>query len=243
MTTRKLTVKSAGVKQHLPHRTRLKLPKDHRSDHTLKEVKESLKKVPGVNHVHINERTGSVIVEHDDRPEILASFGEAMDGVAGEVLDAVLEASSIEVPGLSILAHLIRKNLSKADTHVAAATNNVLDLKMIVPMVLFGAGITKARGTNWWGEVPAWVCFYYAYDSYMKFHGPSVREVSATERETDHGTLENPALQAQKRMAGNPKTQAPKLLETPKSNVPAGKSPDSAKSEVPAKLPDNGELG
>jgi copper chaperone CopZ len=202
--TRKLTHKAAGVKHHLPHRTRLKMPTEHRDPHTLNKVKESLKKVPGVKDVQVNERTGSVLVEHDERDDMLESVGEALNDVAGELFEAVLEASEIEVPGLSIFAHLIRTNLSKADTDVAVATNNLLDLKMLVPMILLGAGFVKARGTNWWGEVPAWVLFYYAYDSYMKFHGPSVREISATERiETEEGMLTNPKRRVQRRAQHN----------------------------------------
>lgn len=192
--TRKLIRTSAGVKHHLPHRTRLRLPQDHRNSHTLKAVEKEIKKVPGVKDVHVNHRTGSLLVEHDERDDMLENFGEAINGVASDLFDAVLEAEGIEIPGLSIFAHLIRQNLSKADTDLALATRNWLDLKMLVPVVLFGAGYFKARASsNWWGEVPAWVLFYYAYDSYMKFHGPSVREVSATERvETSGGNLENP---------------------------------------------------
>ena len=91
--------------------------------------------------------------------------------------------------------------MGRIDTSVANATGNVLDLKTIVPLGLLAAGLYKAaRDHAWWGEVPAFVLFYYAYDSYMKFHGPSVRAVSATTRtENEDGRLENPVREELRR--------------------------------------------
>ncbi|MGH9550712.1 MAG: hypothetical protein ACRD3W_15130, partial [Terriglobales bacterium] len=79
-------------------------------------------------------------------------------------------------------------------------TDNWLDLKMLVPITLAGAAIWKImRDKAWIGEVPGFVLLYYAYDSYMKFHGPSVRPISATELVEDDGKLENPTQQEVRR--------------------------------------------
>jgi hypothetical protein len=63
------------------------------------------------------------------------------------------------------------------------ATNNAIDLKMLVPVGFFAAGVIQSRRhLGWFNQMPAWMLFYFAYDAYMKFHGPSVRETSAEER-------------------------------------------------------------
>ena len=144
--TRKLTKTSKAVKHHLPHRTRLKVSNQHRTAHTLTAVENSLRKVPGVKEVHVNHRTGSVLVEHDEREDILGDMGEAVNEVAGDIFEAVLETAGLEIPGLSIFAHLISKNFSKVDkltSTTSTTTNGTPDIKMLVPVVLLGAAIVK----------------------------------------------------------------------------------------------------
>jgi len=102
------------------------------------------------------------------------------------LFEAVLEVEGIELPGLSLFAHLIRQKLGKIDDHLARATNNVIDLKMLVPVLFFGAGIFQARrNRGWLDQVPAWVLFYYAYDAYMKFHTPQFNPPSRNEQDEE----------------------------------------------------------
>ncbi|HEY9678761.1 MAG TPA: cation transporter [Drouetiella sp.] len=175
--TRKLTKECGGVKHHLPHRTRIKVPNDHRDPGKMDAVKNQLQALPGVQAVEVNHRTGSVVVHHDERSDTLELMGTAIESICDELFEEILAVEEIEFPGLSVVAQVIRNFLSKADIKVAEGTQNVVDLKMIVPLLFFGAGVVKSRQTgNWWGEVPAWVLFYYAYDSYMKFHGVGFAE-------------------------------------------------------------------
>jgi len=192
--SKKLTTKTQGVSHHLPHRTRLRVVNPKRRTKEMAQVSERLKRVPGVTGVEMNDRTGSILVHHEDNDNVLELLGAALEEAAGELFETALEVEEVEVPGLSIIAHLIKQRMGRLDTSVASATGNVVDLKTIVPLGLLAAGLYKAaRDHAWWGEVPAFVLFYYAYDSYMKFHGPSVRAVSATTRtETEDGRLENP---------------------------------------------------
>ncbi|HEY9716771.1 MAG TPA: hypothetical protein V6C69_04860 [Trichormus sp.] len=197
----KLTADSYGVTHHLPHRTRLRLPKQHR--HAINKVKDRLKKVPGVKDVHVNERTGSILIEHDEKQNVLENVGTAVQEVASDLFDSLIEMQESEVPGLSIVAHLVKSQAGKLDTKVATATDNWLDLKTLFPVALLGAGVYTAVKEKAWlglGEIPAFVFFWYAYDAYMKFHGPSVRAESVAERvETSDGKLQNPVIQDLKR--------------------------------------------
>jgi hypothetical protein len=201
MTTKKLSHTSPGVAHHLPHRTRLRLAKHHRKAKTLAAVQARLKKVPGVKDVEINERTGSVLVHHEENHNVLELMGTALEEVATDLFEAVLEVEEAEVPGLSIAAHMLKSRFSKLDTSLANATSNAVDLKAIVPLALLGLGVYKLlKDRAWWGEMPAFVLFYYAFDSYMKFHGPSVRPISVTERvENPPGHLQNPVREELRR--------------------------------------------
>jgi copper chaperone CopZ len=199
--SRKLSVSSRGVAHHSAHRTRLRLPKLHRQKHKLNAVKKRLEKVPGVREVEVNERTGSILVHHDEAKEgALESFGSAIEEVALEAFEALLDLEGETVPGLSIISNTLKERLSGLDTRVASATGNWFDLKTLVPLGFVGLALFKTlKDKALWNEVPAFVLLYYAYDSYMKFHGPSVRPISVAERDVEDGKLENPVQEELRR--------------------------------------------
>jgi hypothetical protein len=173
-----------GVSHHLPHRTRYRVPKGRRSKETVDCIVEKLSKVPGVKSVDVNHRTGSIFVAHEEQPGILAGLGGAFDSVCDDLFEEVLEAEEAAIPGFSVMAHLIKKRAGKIDQFLAEKTNNIIDLKMLVPMLLLGAGVWKISSSKaWMNEVPAWVLLYYAYDSYLKFHPPET--VGMTVRSSD----------------------------------------------------------
>jgi hypothetical protein len=129
--------------------------------------------VSTVKDVQINDRTGSMIVYHEEDTEILEHINGALGEVAGEVFEAILAAEEVEFPGLSLIGTLISSFMGKADDQVSSATNNVVDLKIMMPLAFLGAGFYQAsRNAAWLSQVPAWVLFYFAYDSYTRFHGP-----------------------------------------------------------------------
>jgi hypothetical protein len=171
--------KAKAIAHHLPHRTRIKLPRSHRDAASIARITVSVKRVNKVSSVEVNPRTGSMLVYHEEDTEILGSLQGALGEVAGELLEAALEAEAVSFPGLSIVAHLIGKAMGKADTHLSSATNNLVDLKTMLPVTLVAAGVTQSlRSGVFLGPVPNWVFFYMAYDTYMRFHSPSMTAIS-----------------------------------------------------------------
>jgi len=164
-----------GVSHHLPHRTRYRLPKRSRTKEVAQKIREKVSKVSGVKDVEINEKTGSVLINHDETPGILPEIHDAMDSVALDLFEEVLEEEGeLLFPGFSIFAHMIKKRAKTVDAAISAKTNNYLDLKSLVPLVFLGAGILRAtKSKNVVGHVPALVLFYYAFDTYVKFHPPA----------------------------------------------------------------------
>ncbi len=169
--TKKLQPHSSGVAHHLPNRTRLRIPKNHRNAVFMDNFEKSLKKIPNVKTVTSNYDTGSIIIEHEEHPEILNLIGSSLEGVANEVFEAMLEGEPIEAIGISVIGHVIYQNFAKLDNAISQATNNNIDLKLLLPIGFLSAGIYKASRTQGWlSQVPTFVLFYYAYDSFLKFH-------------------------------------------------------------------------
>jgi hypothetical protein len=182
-----------GVSHHLPHRTRYRLPKHKRDPKLAKKIKDKILEVPGVTDVDVNERTGSVLVTHEEKPGMIDSLGVALDAIAEDLFDEFLESEIGIFPGVSIFAHLLTKRAGEADQYVAGRTNNYFDLKTLVPMLFLGAGVIKVAQTkNWLGQVPAYVLFYYAFDSYIKLHNTqslkTVEAIAEEGEETSNGS-------------------------------------------------------
>jgi hypothetical protein len=171
-----------GVSHHLPHRTRYRLPKRSRTKEVAQKIRDKVSKVPGVNDVEVNERTGSVLISHDEKPNILPDIHGAMDSVAFDLFEEVLEEEGeMLIPGFSIFAHMVKKRAKHFDETLAKKTNNYLDLKSLVPLAFLGAGLLRAtKSKNVVGHVPALVLFYYAFDTYIKFHPPAPPATSPT---------------------------------------------------------------
>lgn len=164
---------SPGVAHHLPHRTRLRIPKSHRDAESLKKLEDSLRKVQGVGHIRVSPETGTVVIHHDEHESILSLLGESISDSMGDVFKLLVAQEEAEVVGISILADLVQKLFGQADKGLASVSNNKVDLKSLVPVALLAVGVRKAMSTPmWWTEAPAYIFFYWAYDSYIKFHGP-----------------------------------------------------------------------
>ena len=105
---------------------------------------------------------------------MLTPIGGAIEGVAGDLFELMLEAEEIEFPGISVLAHLIGKAAGGLNKGLAKSSDNVVDLKMVLPVGFLALGIRQALATpGWWAEIPTYVLFYYAYDSFLRFNAPS----------------------------------------------------------------------
>ncbi len=178
MSIRHLHKYSRGVAHHLPHRTRLRIPKTHRDATTVRRVRDTLAALPSVHSVETNERTGSIIVHHSHDEDILSSIGRAIEGVAVDLFESILEVEELESPTVSIFGTLIRSTVARANEGMSGYTGHSVDLKMLLPITFLSLGLVQAsRIDRWWLQTPAYVLFYWAYDSYMKFHGPQVHNV------------------------------------------------------------------
>lgn len=185
MTNTQLTNKPSSVSHHLPHRTRIRVPRRHRQTATLNKIQKRLIKVPGVQSVEVNERTGSVLVHHDTQENTLELINSAVAEVAAEIFEIAAEA---EAPGFSTLAGLLRTRVHSLNSSVAQATDQKVDLRSAVPIFLLGASLVRfIQEKSWWGEVPAFVLFYYAWDSFLKLNPHAIPGAYAGEPASTDG--------------------------------------------------------
>lgn len=172
--TGRLHPKVTGVAHHLPHRTRLRVPKQHRSARDMNQVADALVKTPGVKSVEVNHKTGSILVHHDEHPGIFAAVEKTLEETSGELLEALVEGGgNPEIVGLAIVGHFVRNLFSTADDQVSGATNNLVDLRTLAPVAFLAAGILRWRrgsGEDILMTVSPVVLFWYAFDLYWRFN-------------------------------------------------------------------------
>src|SRR5271170_5765737 len=91
-----------GVSHHLPTRTRYRIAKGRRSQELATQIRDKVSTVPGVKTVDVNERTGSVFIHHEERPDILEALCNAFDAVADDLFEETIEFESETIPGFSV---------------------------------------------------------------------------------------------------------------------------------------------
>lgn len=187
--SRKLHPYTRGVAHHVRHRTRLRLPPSHRNQIALRSAEKAILSVPGVKSTEVKERTGSIVIHHDEKDNILEHIGDALAKAVPELFELLIAEEEAEVEGLSFVATLLGAGASVANREMARKTDNWLNMKVIIPLAFLAAGIRKGlQNEAWMAEVPAFVLIYYAFDSYMKFH-PMVPPALVEHSENGHDLL------------------------------------------------------
>lgn len=134
----------------LPGRLRLKVPRVKGDGAFARRVEERLGAVPALREVTAVPLTGSVVVVYD--PETIASpasllalseaVSELFPGLDLTDLPRLLNpgASSPAGPTSSLAAGLVGF-FSQLNSQVSAATGGLIDLKVLLPLSLFGLGV------------------------------------------------------------------------------------------------------
>lgn len=122
------------VAHRVSHRTRFKVDKRHRTPQNLGRIKEALERAHGVDQVHVNEKTGSVTVQHGTGAEVSGRCHEILSELMCECVEVAVEAVE---PELGPFAAIFTKLLPMA-SH--SAKNGTGEKSMITPVSLIALG-------------------------------------------------------------------------------------------------------
>lgn len=166
-------------------RTRLRVRRRDRGKGGLARIKHVAEQQPGVTGVEVDERTGSVLIHHRKGSAPASGFAASL-GDAGIILRG-LEEGDIGGPGdHSKTSVALEAALGDLNRRVGTATHGVVDLKLLLPAGLIGAGLWRVvtNPAALLTEIPTYALFWFGIDLYSKFRDTGRRH---------HGDIEGTA--------------------------------------------------
>ncbi|HXZ88662.1 MAG TPA: hypothetical protein VEF07_08830, partial [Candidatus Binataceae bacterium] len=156
---------------------RIRIPSAKADLEFLEQARAALASLPGVTDVSVNPMTGSLLILHS--PQGQRELDHALASPAEKPMPFVLQTVSVphssvhrrrrKPAGRSDLSHAIIETVTDLDDALRIATGGAMDLKLLVPIVLAGLGVTflgRSRTT------PIWLTLLmFAFSSFVAFHG------------------------------------------------------------------------
>lgn len=207
MAKHSLHARSRAVVHRSKNRTRLRVPKKYRQHESMRKVQTRIERIPGVQSVVINSQTGSVLVHHDETPDLLDEIGAAFEESAPDILMAMVGGEEAEL-GLGFLTSFAKSLFTHEGTRAAAGNGGGsaaaetfgaggITAKQALPLMLIAAGVWKMmQDEALLGSLAPLALFYYGFDLAWKF-----REENRTveiERIATHHPSESHSSEARK---------------------------------------------
>jgi len=148
--------------QHISSgRARARVHKRERTPTHMEQVKRRLEAHPGVKHVEVNAKTGSVLVKGDRDDQIQHALDDALNLVKG------FEEGEPSDQAINAVVELVKD----ADSKVRHLTAGRISLRWLAPAAFVGVGLRQliAEGLTL-GTVPWFVLIYYGVDSFLKLY-------------------------------------------------------------------------
>jgi copper chaperone CopZ len=173
----------ARVAHHVPGRIRIKIRGAKHNTSLLNEIKQSLLPLDGVRSVDVHPITSSLVIHYGGRKpkefrESVSHRGNASGlfnlpppeiGEGGEMYKALQEEAEL-LAAHSRLARSVVDEAKRLDNAVKRATDNELDLKVVVPL-----GLAIYSAVEFGAEIatPLWVTLgIFAFNSFVALHTP-----------------------------------------------------------------------
>jgi hypothetical protein len=151
----------------------LRVHPQHRDTRKLQLVHQKLAAQAGVHAVESNPSTGSVLVHYDHR-RMTRDDVTSMLRAVGVIIAEVAGAGSADVNerGDSATSSTIMGAVNDIDRRIREITGRKVDLRVLVPIGLTAVGIRAfiAQGSLGFTQVPAFLVFWYAVDSFIQLH-------------------------------------------------------------------------
>ena len=164
-----------------PGRLRIKMHPKHRDTSTLQGIQSNLQAREGVNDVRINSANGSVTMNFDQGRYNAKGIMSLLEDV-DVLVESVGHLSSVEGADGSASSISFLVAVEDLNRRIQSATGLPIDLKLVVPLTLVGAGFwSVARRGLMVETVPGWLFLWFAFDMFVKLHPANIGKPEANE--------------------------------------------------------------
>jgi hypothetical protein len=173
----------AYVHHHIPGRLRIRVPAAKGQEELLRELSSAIARAPGISAVAYNQVTGSILIQYSpNEHRNLDSLDAGLSASAVPV--AVKKVMPAEHPShdrhrrrgrRSLAAMKVDSFFKQLDNEIRDLTDDELDLKFILPVVVAVLGIFSLRHLS---TTPLWLTLLiFAFHSFLGLHAPSLHEL------------------------------------------------------------------
>ena len=181
-----MTKLNLKIEHQVPGRVRMKIPAGKGNPELLKQVSEAFGVIPGIEEVTVNPITGSVVLyydteRHDDVHGHLShhTHSPTPQRPPATELDDLASRIEGEAEFLAKHSHTARAVVDfvkKIDREIKLATNNMIDLKIVLALAIIGLTVTEVGAT---AATPVWVTLaIFTINHFIEMH-PSQHAPSA----------------------------------------------------------------
>ena len=158
-----MTKLNLKIAHQVPGRVRMKIPAGKGNPELLKQISDAFGVIPGIEEVTVNPTTGSVVLYYDtDRHDEFHGSLQHHHGIgpgrppATELDDLAsrIEGEAEFLAKHSHTARVVVDFVKKIDREVKLATNNTIDLKILLALGIIGLTVTEVGAT---AATPVWV--------------------------------------------------------------------------------------
>ena len=167
-------VRHAYVSHRSAGRVRFRIPGAKHDSDSLRRMAHATREMPGVRSAEYNPTTGSLLIKYtQDTVRDIRAFIDAISnaGIPLELVGAMTGAEEIvEMEEYSQLAGGISSLFGGLDQAIKYATDNQLDLKILLPIGAAILGFSSLRSPSM--STPLWLTLMlFSFSSYHSLHG------------------------------------------------------------------------
>ena len=168
------------IAHQVPGRVRMKIPAAKGNPELLQQISETFGVIPGIEQITVNAATGSVVLHYDAErhDEFHGTFqhhyhqaqGHAFHPPSTEIDDLArrIEDEAEFLAKNSETARAVVDFVKKVDREIKLATNNTVDLKIVLAVGIIGITVLEVGAT---AATPVWVTLsIFTLNHFLEMH-------------------------------------------------------------------------
>lgn len=177
---------TAYIVHHIPGRVRIRIPDAKNDPDLIEKIRSDTCRARGVENVQCNPTTGSLLIRYD--AALLRNFEETLSKDPALTFELIADPADPPNDGRRARAHRhshtaqgIVDLFTEVDDAIKAATDNQLDLKILLPVSIGVFGLLALRSS---AATPLWLTLIiFSFHSFLTLHhlGPAGNAVQEAE--------------------------------------------------------------